>query len=112
RTVGADQLFEIGAVQELHCVIEDALSRAAVVEDCHGARVAEPRRQLNLALESVNVVRTRPFRRQQLDGRRPTKQRVPGAIDDAHTTLADLLLARVLPQVGDLAAVGSPLRYC
>ena len=110
RRLGAvrrHQLVEAEALEVLHRVVEDAVGRAAVVEDGHGVGVAEPGRELHLALEAPKARLAHPLRLEQLDRRGAPQHGVAGPVDDPHAALAELLLERVLaqlPRVAHLAA--------
>jgi hypothetical protein len=101
--LAADQILEVHPIQVLHGVIEDAVHRAAVVEDRDGVGVREPAGELNLALEPPEVLRRGPARTEQLDGRWPAQHGVARAIDLAHPAGADLLQQRVLAELGGFA---------
>ncbi len=88
RAVEGHELLEVDSAQQLHRVVEDAVRRAAVVVDRDRARMREPRRQLDLALEAGERALAFGAGGQQLDGRRPSQQRMPRLPDDAHRPVA------------------------
>jgi hypothetical protein len=60
--------------------------------------IREPRRELRLALEALQILFPRGVRREELDRRRTSQHLVLRAVDDAHPALADLLEELVLAE--------------
>ncbi len=96
------ECVEVGSLEILHRVVEDAVGRVAVVEDGHGVGVREAGRELHLSLEAREGGRARLLGRDELDRGGPPQHRVASAVDRAHASLAELLLERVLAEVAGL----------
>ena len=76
RAVDLDDLVQRGALEQLHRVVEDAVRRAAVVENRDGVRMRQPRGELHLALEAAEVLLADLVRQEQLDRARAAQHAV------------------------------------
>jgi len=100
RPVPFHQVRQAHAGQVLHHVVEDALVRAAVIEDFHRVPMGEPRRGADLALEAGQGLGVAGLvGADELDHAGPLEQLVLGEKHLAHPPCADPLLQPVLAEL-------------
>ncbi len=112
--VGADELLEVEAVEELHDVVEGAVAGDAEVEELDGVLGLEGGDGAGLALEAldgdlalVGGAAGGDVGADELDGGRALEHAMAGAPDLAHAALAEPgleLVGAELAGAGDLAA--------
>ena len=95
------------AVDVPHHEIHEIPARRADVEDRHHVGMGEPRSGLRLAREArADLLLEGEFGRKDLDGDPSMQALIPGAVDHAHPTAADLPFYRVCPRQRLLEPLG------
>jgi hypothetical protein len=97
RTLLADDLVQVLAVQELHHDVERAVLQLAVQEHLHGVLVRQVAHRPGFAAEAGRqVLPVRELGVKDLHRDEPVERRLRGSVDRAHAARADLLLDQEL----------------